>query len=201
MDYKIKDLKGYPFRKKLQFVWDYYKLPLAIAAIILVVTASVVHRYLTAKEPVLYLAAVNVVTGETLTEKLTDGFLDFVNRDPQKTEVVYYSNLFLTEDRSDPDYQYAYGSEIKLMGMIEAKKLDVVFSDKKTYDAFSKQGYLYDLNDLFTDQIPEEVRLTGVISGSPLLQAAGFPEDIYIGVLKNSSRTEAAKAFLIYLFR
>ncbi len=201
MDYRMKDLRGYPIRKKLQFIWDYYKLPLVIAAILLTVTVSVVHKYLTAKEPVLYLAAVNVVTGETLTEQLTDGFLDFLNMDPGKTEVVYYSNLFLTDDQSDPNYQYAYGSEIKLMGMIEAKKLDVVFCDKKSYDAFLNNGYLYDMNDFFTDEIPDKVLLTGLVSASPLFQAAGFPEDVYIGVIRNSPRTETAEAFLTYLFK
>ena len=201
MNGSIKDLKGYPFRVKLQYIWDYYKLPLAILIIILAVFISVMYRHLTAKTPVLYLAALNVVTGNTLTEALTDGFLRNEKKNPKKEEVLYYQNLYLTDDTSDPDYSYAYASEIKLLSTIEAQKLDVVITDKKSYVALAEHGYLYDLQELFADVIPEEARLSGIASASQLFQDAGFPEDLYIGIIRNTPRLETAKDFLAYCFQ
>ena len=201
MSYTLKDLKGYPLHKKLQFIWDYYKLPLAVAAICIIVSGSILHRHLTAKEPLLYLASVNVVTGDDLTKDLTEGFVHNMGADPAKTEVVYYPGLYLTEDVRNQNYQYSKASELKILGAIEARRLDVVLADRKAYEAFVEQGYLLDLADLFDGEVPEGIPAEEIVSDAPLLQAAGFTDDIYLGVLLNTPRKEAVKAFILYLYQ
>ena len=56
--------------KKLEHIYLYYKWPILLGLIALLVLTSVLHRQLTAKEPVLYEALVNVSVGEDLQERL-----------------------------------------------------------------------------------------------------------------------------------
>ena len=200
MCYSMKDLKGYSFSGKLQYIWDYYKLPIFAATIAFIAAVSFLYRHFTAKETALYLASINVATGDPLTEELTKGFLLSQDEAGEK-EMIYYSGLFLTEDVSDPNYQYSVASEMKLLGAIDDEKLDVVIADKKAYEAMRDQGYLYSLEELFEGEVPDEVDFSNTVNNTPLFQKAGFKEDIYTGVLVNTPRKEAAKAYIQYLFQ
>ena len=62
-DDNLKTLKG---RTKIQYIWDYYKLPLAIPGILLYVLAYILYWPFYSQEPVLYVALVNVNAGGNL---------------------------------------------------------------------------------------------------------------------------------------
>jgi hypothetical protein len=46
--------------KKLQYIWDYYKLPLTLLCIVLYIIGYVIYGRLTHKDTILYTALVNV---------------------------------------------------------------------------------------------------------------------------------------------
>ena len=132
--------------KKLEHIYTYYKWPILLGLIALAVLLSVLNRELTKKDPVLYLALVNVVVGEDAESALTDGFLAYSQADPRREEVYLYRDLYLSEDADVLDHEYAYASQMKLTGAIQAQKLDVVVMNREAYDIFSAHGYLADLS-------------------------------------------------------
>ena len=75
-------------KEKAEYIITYYKLPLFTAFVVLVVAISSIYQYVTKKEEVLYLAYVNFVAGETLNGQLSDEYLTYTDRDPQKTDVL-----------------------------------------------------------------------------------------------------------------
>ena len=70
-DDNLKTLKG---RTKIEYIWDYYKLPLAILGILLYVLAYILYGHFTAREPVLYVALVNVNVGGNLKKRTRGRF-------------------------------------------------------------------------------------------------------------------------------
>ena len=54
-------------RQKLQYIWDYYKLPLAVLCIFLYIIGYSLYGHFTHKETLLCTALVNVSAGEALT--------------------------------------------------------------------------------------------------------------------------------------
>lgn len=136
--------------KKAEHIAAYYKWPILLGLLALLVLGSALHRQLTKKEPVLYLAFLNVSVGETAERQLTEGFLDAAGLDARGREVYLYRDLYISEDADTLNHEYAYASKMKLTGALSAKKLDLVLMNREAYDILSRSGYLLDLSDLLS---------------------------------------------------
>ena len=136
------------FREKLDYIFTYYKLPILLGVIALAVIGSAAHRQLTQKEAVLYTAFINVSVGESLEDTLTARFIARSGESVRKNEVYLYRDLYLSDDASLVNHEYAYASRLKLLGAINARKLDLVLMNREGYDILSQNGYLMDLSDL-----------------------------------------------------
>ena len=156
--------------KKLEHIWTYYKWPILLAAILLLILGSAVHRQLTKKEPVLCLALANVAVGEDLENKLTDGFLRFLGADAKKQEVYLYRDLYLSDNADTLNHEYAYASRMKLMGAVSAGKLDLVLMNREAYDLLSRSGYLLELSPaLFTENAALYAQVLPILSSNEVV--------------------------------
>lgn len=138
--------------EKLQYIWDYYKLPLATLCIFLYIIGYFLYGHFTHRETVLYTALVNVSTSETLSEKLSTGFLSHIGESPSKTNFQLYTGLYLTDDETNPYHEYTYASRMKILASIDSEQLDVALMNKEAFDAFSQNGYLCNLEELLSEQ-------------------------------------------------
>lgn len=137
---------------KLQYIWDYYKLPLLILFIVLYIVIYTLYGHFTHKDNILYTAFVNVACSEQLTTQLSTDFLDWLEEDTSKKEIYLYEGLYLTEQESSAHAQYIYASRMKILASIDSEQLDVVFMNQEAFDAFSQNGYLCNLEEiLFTE--------------------------------------------------
>ncbi len=131
--------------KKLDHIFTYYKIPIAVALFLLIFVGDMVYRQVTRKEPLVYLAITNISVGEELETALTEGFVAYTGAAPKKNEVPVYRQLYLSRDPGSENHQYAYASRLKLMASIQAQELDLVLMNRESYDYLSQEGYLYDL--------------------------------------------------------
>ena len=132
---------------KLGYIFSYYKAYIIVPLIILIALGHFIYARITRKEEVLYLALINVAAGDTFTQAITHGFLAETYEDAAKKQVILYPELYLSDNASADNNRYAYASRIKLLGSIEAKKLDAAIVNKEAYDILSHSGYLADLNE------------------------------------------------------
>ena len=194
----------------LQYLWDYYKLPLAAAAIALYIALYAVYGHFTHKDTVLYAALVNVAVGETLTEELSSRFLTAQNLNTNANTFRLYSGLYLTDDENNIYHEYTYASRLKILASIDAEQLDVALMNKEAFDAFSQNGYLSNLDDNSEDLLldgsavyhaeTESYPMGLDLSASPMIQKGGFQETVYLGIIKNSPRIHTVFDYLEYLF-
>lgn len=138
--------------KKIQYIWDYYKLLLIIIGIILYIFIYILYRHFSYKDTILYTALVNVNAGENLTEQLGKGFMEVMDLNTSSNKLQIYSGLYLTDDENNPYHEYTYASQLKILASIDGESLDVVLMDKEAFDAFSQNGYLCNLDELFTEE-------------------------------------------------
>ena len=211
--------------EKLEYVWEYYKWPILLTLLVLGILVWTAHRELTKKEPVLYLAQVNVTVGEDLDQTLTTGYLTASDRNPRRQEVYVYRDLYLSDDADVLNHEYAYASRTKVMGAVQTQKLDVVLMNREAYDLLSAQGYLlpfddaalpplfvsnevvvsdnaieWQLNEADThERVTESVQNALVLSDCPLFRSAGFEGSLYAGIIANSPRAEEALRFLRFI--
>ena len=144
-------LEAMSLPEKIGYVLAYYRFPLVLALIALVAAGSAAHIRLTRKEALLYAAYANLSVGDTLDSALNEGFVRFVGGNPRKTEVYLYRGLYLTEDASTSNHEYAYASQMKTMAAVANRRLDVVFMNREAYDLLSAKGYLQPLPDLLAE--------------------------------------------------
>ena len=213
--------------EKAEHIFTYHKWTILLILLVLFVLGSIIHRQLTQKKPVLYLAVINTTFGEDVEKRLTEDFLTETGGDARRQEVYLYRDLYLSENADTLNHEYAYASKVKLSGAISAEKLDLVLMNKESYDIFSRQGYLLELTSLpeeFSSLLTEnEVILSDnsvdyllgnaaeeqfvtetvpnalAVSSLPLFRDAGFDGELYIGVVSNSTRQEEAEAYIRYL--
>ena len=151
-------------RQKADYIFTYYKATILLGMILLVILCSTAHRQMTKKEAVLYVAFVNVSVGESLESTLTTQFIDWNGENARKKEVYLYRDLYLSDDASVANHEYAYASRMKLLGAINAKRLDIVLMNREGYDILSRSGYLLNLADWLSIDVELCRQLTPYLS-------------------------------------
>ena len=136
--------------QKLGYVFEYYKFPLVLILIVCVALGSVIYYRVSWKEPVLYVAYANISVGSGLDSELGEAFIRACGIDPRRSEVRVYRNLYLSQDASVQNHEYAYASRLKLMAAVTNGQLDVVLMNREAYDLLSAGGYLLPLKELLS---------------------------------------------------
>ena len=144
---KFKSLNG---RDKVRYIWDYYKLPIAVFLILAYIVGYNIYGKVTHKDVVLYTGLVNVTAGDDLLNDLDGGFLTDTGTDTAKNRMQLYTGLYLTADENSPYYEYVYASRVKILATIDGEQLDVVLMDREAFDAFAQEGYLINMEDFLT---------------------------------------------------
>ena len=211
--------------KKLEHIWLYYKAPILLTILALGILLSVVYRAATKKEPVVYLAYLNVSVGEDMEARLTEDYLTCRGLNPKRAEVRLYRNLYLSDNPAASDHEFAYASRMKLLATINSKQLDLVLMNREAYDLCSASGYLLDLSDILdsacltanqvilednaveynlnaaqeytavTETVYNALELTQLSA----FQKAGFSDSVYIGIIANTPRLPESQDYLDYL--
>ena len=227
-----KEWKNLHGTAKLQYLWDYYKLPIFLVCLAVYVICYLIFRRVTAEYPQLYLAYVNVDAGETLNRQLTEDFIGFLNPEERHSVVKTTGRLALTENLQKVDGSYVYASQMKILSEIENRHLDIVIMNREAFDAFAQNGFLMNLEDfaeqyhlqdldpyfaenieILSDNATEALLDPSVeyvsnttaypmgidITGFPVIQEAGFPDRVYLGIIANTPRPDTVAAYVAYL--
>ena len=211
--------------KKLEHIWLYYKAPILLTILALGILVSGVHRAATKKEPVVYLAYLNVSVGEDMEARLTEDYLTCRGLNPKRAEVRLYRNLYLSDNPAASDHEYAYASRMKLLATVNSRQLDLVLMNREAYNLCSASGYLLDLSDIldsacltanqvilednaveyYLNAAQEYTAVTETVYNALELtqlsafQKAGFSDSVYIGIIANTPRLPESQDYLDYL--
>ena len=214
-----------PPAKKLEHIWLYYKAPILLTILALGILLSGVYRAATKKEPVVYLAYLNVSVGEDMEARLTEDYLTRRGLNPKRNEVRLYRNLYLSEDPDASDHEYAYASRMKLLAAVNSRQLDLVLMNREAYKLCSASGYLLDLSDILDSAcltanqvilednaveynlnaaqeytaVTETVYNALELTQLSVFQKAGFSDSVYIGIIANTPRLPESQDYLDYL--
>ena len=134
--------------EKLDYIRTYYWGPILLGVIAVIILGTSLYRHFTKKEQILYTACINTVIGDELENALHQEYLRERGLDPKKSEILFYRNLYLSENASQENHEIAYASRMKLLAVINSKKLDLALMNREAYDILSQSDYLMDLTEL-----------------------------------------------------
>lgn len=142
------------FRGKLQYIFDYYKLPIILILLLLYIAGYSIYRHSTQKEFLLHAALINVAPSEKVLRQLSDEFMEYTNADTDKYAFQLHTGWYLTDDASSEYLEYTSATQTKILASIANEQLDLVFMNQEAFDAFSQNGYLYNLEELLQTADP-----------------------------------------------
>lgn len=173
---RLRELKG---KKKLEYLWDYYKLPIFTACLCVYVAGYLLYGHFTKKETFLYAALVNIEAGDELSSELGEGFIDYAGDAGLGEQLELYRGLYLTDDADSEYYGYQEATRTRIVGSIDREALDVVIMNKEAFDMFAYSGYLLDIETFLKDNSPDLYARLGdrIVSNTVLLNRseASYP--------------------------
>ena len=176
--------------QKADYIFSYYKLPIVLTLLFAYILCYGLYRHFSRKEVLLYVACANVVISEDTAEALSEAFVRDSGKDVRKCEVFLYRNLYLSDNPTLANHQYAYASRLKLLAMIDAEQIDVVLMNQEAYDFLAENEYLA--------TVAHGTNAVNV-SRFPVFQNADFTDSVFLGVIPNSPRMASALEYIAYL--
>ena len=211
---KIKEMDS--TRKKIGYIWDYYKMWIigAVVLVGLIVYFTVV--FVTREDkPVLDVVLVNNYDNVSENSKLAQGFVSYIGEEKLSGKVTFDNNAFF-DLANNSDYKNSY--YMKVLAYLEADTAQVVMCQYDNLIGLAKSGRLADLSNEKVSNIFEKYKdriiyyedeagnKTPVgIDVSDGYKAAGLTEytdgKAYIGLSAYAADYEYAEKFVDYMMK
>ncbi len=206
------------FTGRLQYIWEYYRIPIAAVIAVVLVVLSFINAYRRNNyEGVCDIAVCDgKITGyDTDDDVLTTGFTKYLGIDGKKQRVHIDYSYTLEEKLFDQDPQI---SNEKIYVLSQTNNLDGYMSEYENIDhfCFDTSCFFYDLTELFTDEEMEqlsdyiiyhtqrdgETRAVAVdLSDAPRIQDTDLTmERPCYGIVQSARNPENAADFIRYVF-
>lgn len=217
----MKDIKG--FRKKVQYIWEYYHIlfftVIICAALIGGVATSVYHNF--KYKTIFYCVIINNTLAQETQDTLTQDFSDYINRNEENEILTFDHSLVIDYAEHSPQQENTYYSVEKLTALFASRTVDCFITDGTVTEAYAKTAGFLDLNQLLPQDMLDALsdRLVtftayetedaaGVegaysidITGTEFAEKYGiYLDKSYLSVVINSTHTDSAIAFIRFVF-
>ncbi len=198
----LRRLKG---KQRLHYIWDYYKVPifvLVMAVLILVASALLSSGK---KQTVLSVVLVNAYQDTAGTDPLFAELLEAAGNNPEKDQIEVDANFKLRFQDATEEDSYTIQALAALFGM---GGMDVFIANQTVFDAYvDKDGFenlelwlppevlkqnehrLYRCTDTKGGEIVAGVWMD---EKSPLLRRGYYPEPVLLGIASQAKNIETA---------
>lgn len=206
--------KGMTLTEKLEYLWEYYRWVLLVAAFAVIVASMVITGIVNTSGEVLYSgAAVNVQLSEEGSRYLKEDLAEHLGAERnQKTELFVTT---FTDLQTTSDLEMSAASAMRVVLMITAEDYDYVIMDQVALDFYKNHPVFTSLDEMFSDEILSqwedaivyhETEETGAYPVAIDITQTAFVqgcvaegERVYIAFPGNTGRTEQNDDFLEYL--
>ncbi len=217
----FKDIKG--FRKKVQYIWEYYHIlffTVILCAVLIGGVAMSVYQNLKYKT-VFYCTIVNNRLTEETQQALTQDFSDYIQLNPENEILTIDNSLVIDYTENSPQQENTYYSIEKLTALFASRTVDCFISDSTVTEAYATTAGFHDLNqilpqdmlDALSDRLVtfvahENEDAPGVegaysidITGTKFAEQYGiYLDHAYVSIIVNSEHVDSAVAFIRFIF-
>lgn len=196
-------------RKKLEFIWDYYRFVIFAVIFAAMILIPSVVRIITHQEPVLKLIMVNSLTLQDDSERRFQEYLSaygYPSENYVETRTIYVS---------ESDMQGLQGIQV-LAAEIAAGGQDILMGPPKLIASYGQAGALKDLTELLPEDVLEQFTDSLVYCNEDgkterypcavlltdnrwIAENQLYFEDCCVGILHRGDNPEAAAQFLQFL--
>ncbi len=152
MIYQLKNLKGKPFRQKVEHIVTYFWLPIVLTLAILIGLGSYIVHLATAKETALQVICINAYADNAQANAYVTGFAEQAGIDLEEYEVHISTDLTL----DDQDLNTSYNTAQVIVAQVAAHCVDLMAGDLETFTRYFYQEMFWELDQVLTPQQQEK---------------------------------------------
>lgn len=147
-------LRELPFKKKIGYIWDYYK-PLMAGIIGVIVVISIIVQTVKGGRIVteLSVAFVNCYVVQEDEGGLHDDFVEYSGLNGKNQEVSFDTTYTLDLAGTD---QMTMANQMKIAAVIGAKSLDIMIMPEDIYENYLSMSAYADLEEILGEEFLEE---------------------------------------------
>jgi len=208
---KLRDL---PFKKKITYLWDYYRLVALVVVVVLAVLIYFINGILHPSiKPSFYAAIINSEVNPEVMTKYSSDFSSYLSLDPKKTSIELNTNFnFPINAAVVPDMQAALNTYLAV------GEIDVIIAPESEFKNYVTNGYISKLSDelptdvyssltdyFFVSSTTDDPVKNGYgiyLNDSDLFKNITFNSERYIlGIVVNYKHEDATIDFIRFLFK
>jgi len=222
---EIAKIREMTFKKKAEYIWEYYKIPIiAFVAILLMIGSLINIWFINPPATTTLLISWNASFAPDTAMTDLAAVLNYRIIDEKKNEKVEVISIWISEEFGDP--MMNMGNMQRLVAMVAAGSIDVFILNTELLEEYTEGGMIQPLEDILADvrarnpivynrimdntvKLPhesEDGRITEKIMGisvgdRPLLSDfTHFQQELFFAVVTNSSNLNNVAKALIVLF-
>ena len=140
-------MKSQPFKKRLEYFWDYHKIHIIIIACVLFMGISLIGSITNQKETALSIALIDCYSNEGEIKNYNQELAELLGIDTNKEKIVL-DNSFYLSNMDTPDASSAEVLSLRIM----AKELDVMLSKEAIFNRYVQNGIFKDLREVLSPE-------------------------------------------------
>lgn len=150
---QLQKLKDMSFKKKVGYIWHYYKVHIIITTFVVIFAASFIHNIVTRKNIVFYAALVNAQTPYIDYLSYGDAFEQYIGLNTGK-----YRTFFDTASKIYSEYynQDSAATTDRMAAMIYTGTIDVIVADTYAFEYYAQSDSFANLEDILPQEILEK---------------------------------------------
>ncbi|MBR3762323.1 MAG: hypothetical protein IKK59_06230 [Lachnospiraceae bacterium] len=139
-------MKEQPFKKRLEYFWDYHKYHVLAGAFVLFFVIDMIYNMLTAKDTAFMAILLNSAHDEAKAATYTEALTTAMGINPSKEQLMIDTSIHITGDGTD------YESSQVLSVRVGANEMDVMLADADTFGTYVRSELFLDLREVLTEE-------------------------------------------------
>jgi hypothetical protein len=159
---ELEKLKHLSPKKRVQYIFDYYKFPILAVIVVIVLTVSIIQTVVSHKE-VAFNAVLLNAGGTAVTSNDARFASDFAEAAGINTNAysVYVDCSNVLNLQAETQYDLAVRA--KISALFAAKEIDILGADPEAFDDYASNGAFMDLRKVLPDDMLERLEDRGYI--------------------------------------
>lgn len=209
------NFKALSAKAKIEYIWDYYKLPIFTVIAVISLIIYTIHHYATYRKPLLNVIMINTDSSSDSAADGFDEFLDAYGYDSKEYPISLSSSFYFSESDSAEAVSLSYTSRQALTALIAAGSQDLFFGTGDVYLNYANQGALSDLSAVLSAELLDSYkdRLVYTTADSEMasypcaieltdnawLTKYNYYDTCYFGIFYQNQNLNACKEFAEFL--
>lgn len=207
-------LKDMTFRKKIEYLTEYYKIHALVTVIVIILIAYTAHTILNPPSSTrFYAAMISSPVDKQLLEEYTVDFEKQLNLNPKKEKIELNNSYNFSMKDS-----YAMDLEQALITRVSAKQIDVIIAPESYFKKYASAGSFLNLSDelptdiyssltdqfyiTHTDEDKNQTAYGIYMNNTELYKNISKNSDPFVlGIVANSKHVDNSIEFVRYLFK